>query len=154
MAKARTRRGPKGAGWTHHVVGRPLQARLIALEKHVGVFSEEQRFQADSRFNHPVILPAEAAMPDSMAKVFAEELAGLRRLGRDTKTCHHTTVGGYEVYGLTYFHYDGFKALLCVEHKSAFIAAWKEDEVLQPDSPRELIAGVDDGKLEAFLAQI
>ena len=38
-----------------HEVGQPLRARLIALERRIGLFSLEDIFAPDSRFNHPVM---------------------------------------------------------------------------------------------------
>jgi hypothetical protein len=134
-------------------VGRPLQARLIALEKRIGLFSEEQSFAADSRFNHPVILAAGAALPAGLARHYAEELATLRRLGRPADACHAAELGPYRVHALSYFHYDGFRALLYVERKGAFVAAWQEREVDQPDSPRTFTAGATDADIEAFLKE-
>ncbi|HKJ00019.1 MAG TPA: hypothetical protein VKB51_16195 [bacterium] len=135
-------------------VGRPLQARLIALEKQIGLFSEEQSFAADSRFNHPAILPAETPLPKRMVGLFAADLEGVRRLSKPADACHATDVGPYRVYCLSYFHYDGFRALLYVERDGAFVAAWAEEEVLQPDSPRTLLAGVGDVEIQAFLEHI
>jgi hypothetical protein len=135
-------------------VGRPLQARLIALEKRVGLFSEEQSFAADSRFNHPVIPPADGDAPEGMARVFAEDLAALQRLGKSAERCHQVALGPYRVHCLSYFHYDGFRALVYVERDGAFIAAWQDREVLHPDSPRTFLAGVGDAEIEAFLEHI
>jgi hypothetical protein len=135
-------------------VGRPLQARLIALEKQVGLFSEEQSLVADSRFHHPVIVPGDAPVPEGMQRLFGEDLAALQRLGHAGGRCHAAELGPYRVCCVSYFHYDGFRALLYVEQEGRFVAAWKEEEVLQPDSPRLLLAGVDDAQIEAFLAHI
>lgn len=135
-------------------VGRPLQARLIALEKQVGLFSEEQSFAADSRFNHPVIVERETPLPAPMRKLFADDLAGLARLGGGTDQGHAAGLGPYRVHCVSYFHYDGFRALVYVERDGTFVAAWREQEVLQPDSPRTLWAGVNDGDMEAFLSHI
>lgn len=135
-------------------VGRPLQARLIALEKQIGLFSEEQSFAADSRFNHPVIVPREVPLPAAMQRLFAEDLEGLGRLGGDTERGHAADLGPYRVHCLSYFHYDGFRALVYVEREGAFVAAWKEQEVLQPDSPRTLWSGVSNRDMDAFLSHI
>lgn len=160
MARSRSSRG-KGApaaggrgAFTSYPVGRPLQARLISLEKRIGLFSEEQSFAADSRFNHPVILPAAEPIPGTMAVIFSEDLAALARLREPPATCHCTDVGSYRVYCLSYFHYDGFKALMYVEREGRFVAAWKEEEVLRPDSPHTLLAGVDERQIETFLQQV
>ena len=133
-------------------VGRPLQARLIALEKRIGLFSEEQSFAADSRFRHPVLLPAETPLPDGMARVFGDDLASLRRRGKAADAVHRTAFGPYAVHCLAYFDYDGFRALLYVEREGTFIGAWREEEALHPNSPRDFLAGVADPELEAFLA--
>lgn len=135
-------------------VGRPIQARLVTLEKHLGLFSEENRLSADSRFNHPVIVRGEAPVPAGMREAFTHELGALERLGQSAKTCHSVEVAGHQVCCLSYFHYDGFKALVYVSQGDRFVAAWKDEEVLQPDSPRELVAGVPEAELEDFLAQV
>lgn len=180
MARAGTARGGSRQGRRQQdgspvertlPVGRPLQARLIALEKRLGVFSEEQSFAADSRFNHPVLLPAErpatgagaaggeaasegrAGVPEGMARIFAAELASLERLGKDPGICHAARVGPYTVYCRSYFHYDGFRALLYVERDGALVAAWPDEEVLHPDSPRRLVSSVPDAEIEAFLQE-
>ena len=181
MARAGTARGGSRQGGRQQggspvertlPVGRPLQARLIALEKRLGVFSEEQSFAADSRFNHPVLLPAErpaagagaaggeaasegrAGVPEGMARIFAAELASLERLGKDPGICHATRVGPYTVYCRSYFHYDGFRALLYLEREGRFLAAWMEQEVHQPDSPRTLLSAVDGARIEALLGEV
>lgn len=161
MTRTRTgagrRSGTAGASTParrRYPVGRPIQARLVTLEKHLGLFSEDHRLSADSRFNHPVIVRGEAPVPGPMREVFAQELGVLERLGQSAKTCRSTEVAGHRVCCLSYFHYDGFKALVYVSQGETFVAAWKDEEVLQPDSPRELIAGVPEAELEDFLAQV
>jgi len=135
-------------------VGRPLQARLIALEKQIGLFSEEQSFAADSRFRHPVLLPAETPLPEGMARVFEPDVASLRRRGKPADTVYRAELGPYRVHCLAYFDYDGFRALLYVEQDGTFIGAWREEEVLHPNSPHTFLAGVADGEIERFLAQV
>ncbi len=159
MAKALASRGrSRSAGedpaprWL--AVGRPLQARLIALEKQIGLFSEEQSFAADSRFRHPVLLPTETPLPEAMARVFAADVASLRRRGKAADAVYRAALGPYGVHCLAYFDYDGFRALLYVEREGAFIGAWREEEVLHPDSPRAFLAGVTDPEIEAFLLQV
>jgi len=156
MAKGKGEKEKKGgsektSGSETHRVGRPLQARLIAVEKKIGLFSQEQAFDADSRFNHPVILPAEARIPPGMIEVFAEELAEVQRLGNASGTCHRIDFRPYRVFCLSHFNYDGFRALLYVERNGALVAAWKEEEVAQPDSPRTLISGQSFAQVDAFL---
>jgi hypothetical protein len=135
-------------------VGRPLQARLIALEKQIGLFSEEQSLVVDNRFHHPVIVPAGAPVPEGMQRLFGAELAALERLGHAAGRCHAVGLGPYRVHCVSCFHYDGFRALVYVEQDGSFVVAWKDEEVLQPDSPRVLLAGVDDAQIEAFLAHV
>jgi hypothetical protein len=141
------------AGSRTMAVGRPLQARLIALETRVGLFTEEESFASDSRFNHPVIVATPHPLPPGMAQVFAVELAELARLGRPADVCHAEALGPYRVCCTAYFHYDGLKALVYVEREGRFIAAWKDEEVLQPDSPRHFVAGALDDEIEDFLRQ-
>lgn len=155
QGKSRSRGGDAGAAARRELtVGRPLQARLIALEMQIGVFSAEPGFGAGSRFNHPVILAEGAPVPKPMAEYFTRELAELKRLGKAVDACHAVQVGPYRVCCRSYFHYDGFKALLYVEHEGTLVAAWKEEEVLQPHSPRTLTVGGEDAQLEQFLAHV
>lgn len=159
MAKARTAKtkaapAERESAPRELAVGRPLQARLIALELQLGLFSAEPRFGSGSRFHHPVVVPTEAPVPEGMAKVFATDFAALRRLGRATDACHSLALGPYRASCVSYFHYDGFRALVYVERDGKLVAAWREEEVLQPHSPRTLLAGVDDAGLEAFLEHV
>ena len=135
-------------------VGRPLQAALVALEQRLGLFTEQRPFGADDRFAHPAIVPDADPVPPGMAQVFAAELGALERLGKSAERCHAVKLGPYRVCCRSHFHYDGFKALVYVERDSALVAAWMDEEVLRPDSPRVLLAGTDDAGIEAFLAAV
>jgi hypothetical protein len=135
-------------------VGRPLQALLIGVEKKIGLFSAEGSFAADSRFNHPVILPGTEPAPAEMRALFAGELEALARLGRDPGTCHTREFPPFRVCCRSYFHYDGFRALLYLEREGRFLAAWMEQEVHQPDSPRTLLSAVDGARIEALLGEV
>ncbi len=105
---------------------------------------------------YPVGRPLQARLIslENRIGLFSEDLAALARLRKPPTTCHCTEVDSYRVYCLSYFHYDGFKALMYVEREGRFVAAWKEEEVLRPDSPHTLLAGVDERQIETFLQQV
>ena len=131
-------KGPSGHSdaMAAHEVGQPLRSRLIAIERAIGLFSQQDSFAADSRFNHPVMLEPNSSMPQPMADLFSDDLAALDRLGRKTDICHRFDLKGCRIFCYPYFNYDGFQALVGLEKQGDFIAGWKEEEALQPDTPR------------------
>lgn len=133
------------------LVGRPLRARMIALERRIGVFSREDFTGPESRFRFAVMLPPNAPMPEAMANLFSIDLDALARLGRKTDVCAAFEIGPYRVTCYPYFHFDGFQALVCLERDGAFIAGWKEEEVLQPESPRMVFSPNSGEEIAAML---
>lgn len=132
-------------------VGRPLRARMVALEMRVGLFSREDFTGEESRFRFATMLPPNAPMPEAMGNLFSAELDALGRLGRKTDLCAAFEFGPYRIACYPYFHFDGFQALVCLERGGAFIAGWKEEEVLQPESPRMVFSPHGGEEIAAML---
>lgn len=150
---AARRKGSRSGPGGHSVqaVSRALQAKLIEIAGKIGLFSQQGPFDSDSRFAHPVVLPQTTPIPAGMAEIFRKELAALQRLGKSVECSHRVEFPPYRVHCISYFHYDGFQALMYVEKKDSLVAAWKEEEVEQLNSPRELISADDPRHLEDFL---
>lgn len=151
--RARGRKANDGAPrW--HPVGTRVRSRLVALERKLGLFANQTGYAAESRFRVASILPRKARLPQEMRRVFAEELESLERIGLGTERCQHSEFAPYDVYAISYFHYEGFQALVYVEREGEFLAAWKEVEVELTDSPRAILAREDSAPVEAFLEHV
>ena len=133
------------------LVGGPLRARMIALEKRIGLFSREDFTGPESRFRFAMMLPPNAPMSEAMASLFASDLAIQERLGRKTDVCAAFDIGPYRVTCYPFFHFDGFQAMICLERDGALIAGWKEEEVLQPESPRMVFSPNNGEEIAAML---
>lgn len=134
-----------------HLVGRPLRTRMIALERRIGLFSQEDFTGPGTRFRFAVMLPPNAPMPGAMAGLFPLDLDALGRMGRKTDVCAAFEIGPYRVTCYPFFHFDGFQALVCLERDGAFIAGWKEEEVLQPETPRMVFSPHGGEEIAAML---
>ena len=135
------------------LVGRPLRSRMIALERRIGLFSREDFTGPESRFQFAVMLPPNAPMSEAMASLFPIDLDTQARLGRKTGVCAAFEIGPYRVTCYPFFHFDGFQALVCLERDGAFIAGWKEEEVLHPESPRMVFSPNSGEEIAAMLDQ-
>lgn len=133
------------------IVGGPLRARMVALERRIGLFSREDFTGTESRFRFAEMLPPNGPMPEAMAGLFANDLDFQARLGRKIDVCAAFTIGPYRVACYPFFHFEGFQALVCVERDGVFLAGWKEEEVLQPETPRVVFAPHSGEEIAAML---
>jgi hypothetical protein len=123
-----------------HQLSAPLREALHRLSGKLGLFPESDGLEEGGRFRAPVLLPANGQVAPVMGKLFKRELATLRRIGKREDRCHVAKLGDCKVYILPYYYFDGFNALLYLEHEGKFAAAWKEQESDEEQSPSEVLA--------------
>lgn len=159
MARPRSGRRRKGgsgpqAGLQVHEVNEALQIRVHLLEERLGLFPRHGLFSEDSRFRGVAIPPRDTALPESMGRLFGEELAWLERMGSPAERCHHLQTQGYDLYCLGFFTYDGYKALVVVEQEGEVLAAWKEEEAAAERSPQTVLSNGDEQRLLTLFDQV
>lgn len=136
----------KGAGKTdrlhsrRHRLSAPLREALHRLSGILGLFPEGDGLEEGGRFRAPVLLHANGQVAPMMGKIFKQELATLRRIGKQEDRCHVAKLGACKMYILPYYYFDGFNALLYLEYEGKFAAAWKEQESDGDQSPMEVLA--------------
>lgn len=130
---------PPGAEpFSLQTIGRPLRARMIEVERRIGLFSQEDLTGVESRFQFAVMLLPTGPMPVEMGRLFSSEMAAQARLGRAVGECATFGLEAIRVHCFSCFQYDGFQALLGLENQGELIAVWKEEESLYPDTPRSM----------------
>ena len=63
----------------------------------------------------------------------------LDRIGKPIDRCHMLELPPFKLYCLPYYFFDGFNALLYLEHEGDYGAAWKEQESDDERSPLQVL---------------
>ena len=122
-----------------HQLSVPLRESLHRLANKLGLFPESDGLEEGGRFRAPVLLPANGVVPQAMRQIFVEEFAVLSRIEKPIDRCHMLELPRFKLYCLPYYYYDGFNALLYLEHEGAYGAAWKEQESDDALSPLQVL---------------
>ena len=149
-APKRTRE-PADTPWQTHVVGSALRTLLQHVEARIGLYPRPDAFGKDNRFQGAVLLPTNIATPVEFGNLFPEELAELQRLGKTIDRCHAGEMEGSRVFCLPYFSFDGFNALLALEHEGRVAAAWKDSAAFQGFSPQAIHTRIEFPSLDGLL---
>lgn len=145
---------PPGLKIHRHELSMPLRESLHRLANNLGLFPESDGLEDGGRFRAPVLLPANGMVPQAMRQIFAEEFGVLGRIGKPVDRCHVLELHPFKVYCLPYYYYDGFNALLYLEHKGACGAAWKEQESDDARSPLQVLTPGDLVQFQKMLRQV
>lgn len=146
--------GAKGVRTKRHPLSAPQREALHRLANKLGLFPDSDGLDDGGRFRSPVLLPANGDVPPRMRSIFGEELAALQRIGSPAHRCHVREFAHFKVYCLPFYYYDGFNALLYLEHKGAYGAAWKEQECSEQNSPLEVLAPGTLVQFQALLREV
>lgn len=137
-----------------HNLSVPLRESLHRLANKLGLFPESDGLEDEGRFRAPVLLSANTAVPRAMQQIFSEEFGALHRIGKPIDRCHALEFQAFTVYCLPYYYYDGFNALLYLEHKGECGAAWKEQESGDATSPQEVLTPGSLVQFQKLLRQV
>ena len=127
----------------------PLRLRMLEFHAEIGVFRGESPEPRKGRSKRRGIYEEQAPTPEGLSDCFPGEMNALRGLGKSADRAYAIDLDPYRVFCLPFYYYDGLYALLYVERKGAFLAAWCEREVDNPLAPHEVIV---DGNAEDFQA--